>query len=128
MSLDSDVSDIEMQGLTEVVHGLYELIAPDVPADPAFRARLDRRLDREWNALHRRRVLRWHQRPVFRLAALAAALVVAVVGLALVAGGESAGMTGTATGPLSPDALLLAGIVGLVVAAAALFWYMRRRR
>lgn len=107
------VSD-ENVPLEPVVRGLYDLTR-DEPSR-AFEARLQRRLNDEWTARPRPVRLSVLQQPVVRLMALAAALMIIMVGILLAAGGrEQNALQGTALGSMEGLALLLLLVGGVVV-------------
>ncbi len=128
-----DMSSRDLQGLDGVVKQLYHTITPQTPTDAAFRARLAWRLEREWDAVHRRRSPRWMRQPAIRLAALAASFVLVLTAILLILerdGSLSRLLAGSAVDAESgsPEGVVILFIIMSVVAVgAAIVWWLRRR-
>ncbi len=115
----------EQRDLEAVVRQLHKFIAPHEAPSPAFRARLEQRLNQEWNLAHRQRPERWYRRRGVQLLALAAsaALILTVALLALPQNGGSA-LQGAAAGPVGWGLLLL--LVVLIGVISVIIWYKKR--
>jgi type VI protein secretion system component VasF len=122
---DQPVSE-DVQELSQVVRQLHQVIRPDVPPDPLFRKQLARRLNQEWT--YQRRAPRWYANRYVRLAALAAVLMVVLLGVALLSAQSNSDNTieGTAIGTVAWTAAIVVVVAGALV-GLALWWQQRRR-
>lgn len=121
--------EVDVGELEEIVRGLKDLTAPDQPADPAFRKRLETRIDQEWDRIYpQHRSVRFFQRPDVRRFGLVAAVLVVLVGILVILGGDdtASGLQATAEGQISAAVLVTGAMIAAVVVGAVL-WYMRRR-
>jgi hypothetical protein len=117
----------ELEDLAQVVRRIREVAPLGTHADPAYRVRLKRRLDQEWNLRYKRATHNWWNRRTFRLAVLAASLlVVLLVAVLLSIEGTDDGKTvqGTALGSLASAFLIVAAVVGI---GLVVLWYWQRR-
>ena len=119
----------ELQGenreLAEVVRELYRVIDPATPPSAVFQQRMNARLNTEWDRANKPPTLRLVDRPLVRLAALAAAVVLILGAIIVLAMPESPReLQGAAIG-LNHGAAL-AVLVGVVAAGA--YFYGRSRR
>ncbi len=112
---NSDLGDVLLQ--------LYGVIEPNKPLSSSFEARLTRSLETEWERAHAP-TLRLLDRPILRIAGLAAAVVL-VLGAVLVLSvpDSSQPLQGMAFGVSDGVALLV--LAGVTVVAAV---YNRRKR
>ena len=114
-----------MAELAAVVRQLHRLISPDAQPEPAFRERLTHRLNREWVALHQRRVSPWRSNRMVQLAAVAAVVAVVLLAIVLVSTtGDDNAVEGTAAGSTTSVAVIVAAIVGI---GLVIVWLSRRR-
>jgi hypothetical protein len=111
--------------LAEVVRELYRVIDPKSPPSAVFEQRMNARLNSEWDRSNVQPTLRLVDRPLVRLAALAAAVVLILGAVVVLAMPESPReLQGTAIGMNHGVALLV--LAGVVVAGA--YFYGRSRR
>jgi hypothetical protein len=111
--------------LAEVVRELYRVIDPKTPPSAAFEQRMNARLDAEWDRSNVQPTLRLVDRPLVRLAALAAAVVLILGAVVVLAMPETPReLQGTAIGINHGAALLV--LAGVLVAGA--YFYGRNRR
>jgi hypothetical protein len=119
-----DLQD-ENRELAEVVRDLYRAIDPATPPSAAFQQRLNARLNSEWDRSNVQPTLRLVDRPLVRLAALAAAVVLILGAVIVLAMPESTSeLQGAAIGMNHGVALLV--LAGVVVVGA--YFYGRNRR
>ena len=114
----------DTQGLDKTVRLLNEVIRPDGKPDAAFRARLTQKMNEEWAMAHPRRI-RWYNKPVYRFAALAAGLVIVLLGILLTS--QSNGGTNVPGTTFGKDAGPLL-IISVVVIAGIAFYLWRKRQ
>jgi hypothetical protein len=112
----------DMQGLDQTVRLLNEVIRPDGKPDAAFRARLTQKMNEEWAMAHPRKI-RWFNQPAYRFGALAAGLVIVLLGLLVTNPGRVQNQ-GTGSGSV-PDYIV---VVAVVVVAGIAFYLWRGRR
>jgi hypothetical protein len=111
--------------LAEVVRDLYRVIDPATPPSAVFQQRMSARLNTEWDRSNVQATLRLADRPLVRLAALAAAVVLIFGAVVVLAMPESPNeLQGAAIGMNHGVALLV--LAGVVVAGA--YFYGRSRR
>lgn len=114
----------ENRQLGEVLRQLYRAIEPDAPPSPVFTARLTRMLDTEWERAHQP-TLRLVERPLVRLAGLAAAVVLVLGALIVLAVPDSnQPLQGMAIGMSDGAAIFV--LLGVAVAASLFYWRSRR--
>ncbi len=112
------------QQLGEVLRQLYRAIEPDAPPSPAFTARLNRMLDAEWDRAHKP-TLRLVDRPLVRLAGLAAAVVLVLGALLVLAVPDSnQPLQGMAIGMSDGAAIFV--LLGVAVVGMLFYWRTRR--
>ena len=75
--------------LAEVVRELYRVIDPATPPSAVFQQRMNARLNTEWDRANVQPTLRLVDRPLVRLAALAAAVVLILGAIIVLAVPES---------------------------------------
>jgi hypothetical protein len=112
----------ENRELGDVLLQLYRAIQPDQPPTAEFERRLSQRLGMEWERTHTS-PLRRLDRPLVRVASMAAAVVVILGALLVLAVPDSAAqLEGTAIGLDDATAVLvLVGVIGVFV-----YWRNRR--
>jgi hypothetical protein len=116
----------ELSELAAVVRQLHTVIDPQARPTPVFEERLTQRLNREWTIQHERRPQTWRSYRLTRLAALAAALAVILVGVALLSsGGDNEPVQGTAIDSTIGTVAVLVALVGLGI--LVLIWLRQRR-
>lgn len=109
----------DTEGLDKVVRQLHQIIEPGGGPDPAFRTRLTQRLTQEWDSTQGRGAARssssipFSRRTMRYLAA--AAVLIAVVGLALILGSKGP-VIGTAVNGEFPWLFAVILLVGLGIA------------
>jgi hypothetical protein len=121
---DMNVS-ADNESYAKIVKQLHQIVASEPTATPAYRTRLTRRLNDEWDKAHRRQPERVFARPMFRFAALAASVVLVLL-VVLVALGQNSGFVptpGASLGPLTVPTIIF--VVALVV-IVAIIWQRRR--
>lgn len=115
----------ENRKLGEVVRELYRVIDPHTPPSAAFEKRMNARLSDEWNRANVQPTLRLMDRPLARVLALAAAVVLILGALVVLAMPESPReLQGAAIG-LNHGVALIVLVVVVVVGA---YFYGRSRR
>ncbi len=115
----------ENRELAEVLRELYRVIDPTTPPSVVFQQQMNARLNTEWNRAHMQPTLRLVDRPLVRLAALAAAVVLILGAVVVLAMPESPReLQGAAIGLNHSAALIV--LVGVVAAGA--YFYGRSRR
>ncbi len=115
----------ENHELSEVVSQLYQVIDPATPPSPAYQERMRARLDVEWQRQYAPPTLRLLDRPLVRLAALAAAVVLILAALVVLAVPETPMPLQGAAIDVDDGVALL---VLVAVAAGSTFFYWRSRR
>src|SRR5262249_55883938 len=117
----------EAQGLDQIAQQLSRMVSSSAGPDPAFRAQLTQRLMQEWDTTAQRgsrmptsRIL---SRRYMQYAALAA-VVILLLGLALILGSNGPAVGTTVGGEFPWDAVLII-LFGLGIAALII---LRRRR
>ncbi|MEO8398054.1 MAG: hypothetical protein ABI700_33980 [Chloroflexota bacterium] len=111
--------------LAEVVRDLYRVITPAIPPSAAFQQRMTARLNVEWDRSNAQPTLRLVDRPLVRLAAMAAAVVLILGAVVVLAMPESPrALQGAAIGMNHGAALLV--LAGVIVTGA--YIYGRNRR
>ncbi len=120
----AQVSSTEFQGLEPTVNTLFNL--QNASPDPAFRARLTARLNREWDLLHSQRApsRSFSSRSIFNFIALAALVVIVIGALIFLPQGQGTGVQGFSSGSSEWLPILIIG--GLAIAIAA-FVISRRK-
>jgi hypothetical protein len=114
----------ENAALQETIRALYGVIEPQRKPSAAFQQQMTARLNAEWDRAYAPPALRLVERPLMRLAALAAAVVLVLASVVvLVTPDMSDPLQGTAIG--MDDGLAVVVLLG--VAAAGAFFYIRRR-
>ncbi len=114
----------ENRQLGEVLRQLYRAIEPDAPPSPAFSTRMTRMLDAEWERSHRP-TLRLVDRPLVRLAGLAAAVVLVLGALLVLAVPDSSQpLQGMAIGMSDGAAIVV--LLGVAAVGALVYWRSRR--
>jgi hypothetical protein len=113
----------ENAALQETVRQLYAVIEPSRAPSSAFQQRMTARLNAEWDRAYAPPTLRLLERPLVRLTALAAAVVLVLASLVVLAAPDAADpLQGTAVG--MDDGVAVLVLVGVAV-AGFVFW--RRR-
>ena len=120
LSLDS-----ENRALYQVVRQLCAVIDPQTPPSAGFERRLQARLDDEWNRANAQPVLRLIERPLMRIASLAAAVVLVLGALLVLAVPDTQEqLQGAAIG--FDDVAALTVLIGVVAVGAFFYWRVRR--
>jgi hypothetical protein len=114
----------EADELENAVRQIQRTIAPDKPASPIFRDRLEMRLNLEWNRAYPRRQRLWAQRQFQYAAAASVVLVAGILALTLTKQGNDLIQAAT-SGQASP-VIIAAIVVGVLLGAALLFRRLRR--
>lgn len=109
--MNTTTTSAELRTLDEIVQQLEQVIRPNDPPSPTYRARLTQRLIEEWNVAHDNRRFRGYNRRLTPLMMLAALLVVVLLAALLLANPAEMPLTGTASGA--------GGVVIIVVLAVA---------
>jgi len=117
-------SSTELQGLETTVKMLFDL--QNASPDPAFRARLTARLNREWDLLHSQRApaRSFSSRSIFNFITLAALVVIVAGALIFLPQAQGNGVQGFSSGSSEWLPILIIG--GLAVAIAT-FVISRRK-
>ena len=121
---DMNIS-VDNETYAKIVKQLHQIVTSEPNATPAYRTRLTRRLNEEWDKAHRRQPERLFARPMFRFAALAASIVLVLL-VVLLAQGTNPGpnpMQGASVGPMAVVAVLFMAV--LVVVLAVMWWRQR---
>jgi hypothetical protein len=114
----------ENAALQETIRELYAVINPKQMPSAAFQQKMTARLGAEWDRAYAPPTLRLLERPLVRLAALAAAVVLVLASLlVLVVPDAPDPLQGTAFG--MDDGLAVIVLVGVAAVAGFVFW--RRR-
>ncbi len=123
---EMDVSP-ENQPLARIVKRVHRVVATGPAPDAAYRSRLTRRLNEEWDQVQRRPARPLFARPVFRFAALAASIVVvlAAVWLVLSQGGPIV-TPGADVGQIDMGRLFPAIFILALLLVAGILWSRRR--
>jgi hypothetical protein len=120
LSLDS-----ENRALYQVVRQLCAVIDPQTPPSAGFERRLQARLDDEWNRANAQPVLRLIERPLMRIASLAAAVVLVLGALLVLAVPDTQEqLQGAAIG--FDDVAALTVLIGVAAVGAFFYWRVRR--
>ncbi len=115
----------ENRELYQVVRQLCAVIDPQSPPSAAFEQRLQARLEEEWSRANAKPTLRLIERPLVRVASLAAAVVLVLGALLVLAVPEDPErLEGAAIG--SADAAALVVLVGVAAVGAVYFWRNRQ--
>ena len=123
---DMDVSP-ENQPLARIVKQVHRVVATGPAPDAAYRSRLTRRLNEEWDQVQRRSTRHLLDRPVFRFAALAASIVVVLAAVWLVLGQGGPIVTpGADVGQIDMGRLFPAIFILALILVAGTLWSRRR--
>ncbi len=122
---DMDVSP-ENEPLARIVKQVHRHTSAGPGLDAAYRSRLTRRLNEEWERVQSRPARRVFARPVLRFAALAAAIVLALAVLLVLGQGSVVVTPGANVGAIDIDKLFPAIVVGFLVLVAVILWARRR--
>lgn len=112
--------------LEAVLQQLCAVIEPNTPIDPTLEHRMRERLSQEWDRIHAQRetpMLRVLRRPAARLVALAAGLMLVIVGVLFALPQPITGAQATASA--EPVIALAALLLGLVMVGGS--WLLHRR-
>lgn len=116
--------DGENAALGQTIRELYAVIDPKRMPSAAFQQQMTARLNAEWDRAYAPPTLRLLERPLVRLAALAAAVVLVLASLlVLVVPDGTDGLQGTALG--MDDGVAVVVLVAVAAVAGFVFW--RRR-
>ena len=122
---DPATLDGENGDLHKIAVQLYSVIDPKSPPSAAFQRRLVSRLNAEWDHAHAAPTLWLLDRPIMRLAALAAAVVIVLAAVVVLAVPDQANqLHGTAIGLHNAAAIL--ALLGVAAVGAIVYWRNRR--
>jgi hypothetical protein len=114
----------EADELGNTVRQIQRTIAPDKPASPIFRDRLEMRLNLEWNRVYPRRQRFWSHRQFQYAAAASVMLVAGILALTLTKQGND--LLQAATGGQASLVIIAAIVAGVMLGAILLFLRLRR--
>ncbi len=115
----------ENAALQDTLRDLYAVVEPGRAPSAAFQQQMTARLNAEWDRAYAPPTLRLLERPLVRLAALAAAVVLVLASLlVLVVPDTPDPLQGTAIGV--DDGVALVVLVGVAAVGAVVYWRGRR--
>lgn len=108
---------MENQELADILRRLNDVIRPNEEPSPEFRARLDSRLQDEWNrSMRASNIVKLERQRFIRQVGVAAVLIFAVgIATYFLSFGTSGEIEGTAQGPNVVPVVGLLGVVALVL-------------
>jgi hypothetical protein len=112
----------ENEPLARVLKQLHQITSGS--PNPAYRSRLTRRLNEEWDRVQQRQSRALFARPVFRFAALAAAVVLVLGAVLIVLGPGNPSLPATVVGQVDP--IFAVVFILALVLVGAVIWSRRR--